>query len=467
MYNRVVAKGGVLDPQRIAMRQQHQRNPHSSRRPQKMVACEIDKWLYEVPSWDPTKHPREPRPYALFLDGVTRQIKKTLAAVANEVAFMVGNFVERAVENFGFQSPLFRRACHLLALPLLATGFGGMRQRSDLMVRALLPILREKAALHGVDIAIVCYERDAWLAAQRERFRCYNEATNSGNDVVGRERFGLLRIGANHLDNRQIHEARKLGELAVTGKLALFVGAGVSCGAGCPTWGGLMWDIGTNVAGLSEDEMNDLRSLSFLDQATILEKRIQAKSTGVAVGTLALSAEHDGKLDGVNPPDKLFGERSSRDNVDVVVGVAGCPGDGDVDKPKTSRTTCDHLSQAVARRILRCTRYSMAHSLLTSLPVHEIITTNYDTLLQDAWTATRDRTKVSVLPHSPVQESSKWLLHLHGSVKHPEDIVLTRKSYIRYTMRNAALGGMVHSTMMTKHLLYLGFSLTDDNFHKM
>jgi hypothetical protein len=63
--------------------------------------------------------------------------------------------------------------------------------------------------------------------------------------------------------------------------------------------------------------------------------------------------------------------------------------------------------------------------------------------------------------------SAKWLLKMHGCITKPDDIVLTRRDYIRYAERGAALGGMVQAALLTKHLLFVGFSLTDDNFHKV
>ena len=53
---------------------------------------------------------------------------------------------------------------------------------------------------------------------------------------------------------------------------------------------------------------------------------------------------------------------------------------------------------------------------------------------------------------------------MHGCLNHPEDIVLTREDYIQYNDRRQALAGIVQSFMITKHMLFVGFSLSDDNF---
>jgi hypothetical protein len=45
------------------------------------------------------------------------------------------------------------------------------------------------------------------------------------------------------------------------------------------------------------------------------------------------------------------------------------------------------------------------------------------------------------------------------------DIVLTRHQYLTYNDRRSALAGVVSTILLTKHLLFVGFSLSDENFH--
>jgi len=58
----------------------------------------------------------------------------------------------------------------------------------------------------------------------------------------------------------------------------------------------------------------------------------------------------------------------------------------------------------------------------------------------------------------------KWLLKLHGCIKHKEDIVLTREHYLRFHERKQALAGIVQALLLTKHMLFVGYSLADDHF---
>lgn len=56
---------------------------------------------------------------------------------------------------------------------------------------------------------------------------------------------------------------------------------------------------------------------------------------------------------------------------------------------------------------------------------------------------------------------------MHGCLSDPDRIVLTRASYTRYDERLPALGGMVQAFLVTRHVLFAGFSLADDNFHRI
>ncbi|MBI1913490.1 MAG: SIR2 family protein [Planctomycetes bacterium] len=122
------------------------------------------------------------------------------------------------------------------------------------------------------------------------------------------------------------------------------------------------------------------------------------------------------------------------------------------------------LGQAVADR-LGATHYSVVHALLATLPTTEAVTTNYDTLFEMASAAVGR--PVDVLPYQAASGSRPWLLKLHGCVSQPADIVLTREDYLRYDSSRAALAGLVQGLLITRHMLFVGFSLVDDNFHRI
>ncbi|HYH63127.1 MAG TPA: SIR2 family protein [Urbifossiella sp.] len=199
-------------------------------------------------------------------------------------------------------------------------------------------------------------------------------------------------------------EAERLAGHALRGELALFLGAGVSMAAGLPSWGGLLDELAGR-AGMTPDERDGLKELrNALDQATIVERRLKEQG--------------------------------------------------------------DSLGRAVADALGPRRHYALAHALLAALPVREAITTNYDRLFEDAW-AVSDPDGLSVLPGAIKPDARRWLLKMHGCLSDPDRVVLTRASYTRYDERLPALGGMVQAFLVTRHVLFAGFSLTDDNFHRI
>jgi hypothetical protein len=56
---------------------------------------------------------------------------------------------------------------------------------------------------------------------------------------------------------------------------------------------------------------------------------------------------------------------------------------------------------------------------------------------------------------------------LHGDVAVPASIVLTRSQYFAFDTRSVPLAAVVQSQMVTKHLLFIGYSLNDVNFIRL
>jgi len=210
---------------------------------------------------------------------------------------------------------------------------------------------------------------------------------------------------AAELSIEQQQAAEELANLARKGQLALFLGAGVSMAAGLPGWKSLLRQLAERGSN-SEKEIQALTELhSTLDQATIVERWLEAKE--------------------------------------------------------------EKLNQAVANIVNSKTHHAPGHVLLATLPVREVITTNYDCLFDKAWKHCQPQETISILPDKLIGDAARWLFKMHGTAERPETIVLTRASYTRYDERLPALAGIVQSLLLTRHVLFVGFSLTDDNFHRI
>jgi hypothetical protein len=105
--------------------------------------------------------------------------------------------------------------------------------------------------------------------------------------------------------------------------------------------------------------------------------------------------------------------------------------------------------------------YALAHALIADLPVQEFVTTNYDPLVELA--ATDLGRRVRVLPFEEAEPGRPWVLKLHGDAARPESIVLTREEYLEFGDTRAALAGVLHSLLLTRHVLFVGTSMLDDD----
>jgi hypothetical protein len=105
--------------------------------------------------------------------------------------------------------------------------------------------------------------------------------------------------------------------------------------------------------------------------------------------------------------------------------------------------------------------YALAHALVADLPVQEFVTTNYDPLVELA--AADMGRALTVLPFEEPTPGAPWLLKLHGDAAHPESVVLTREEYLEFGDTRAALAGVLHSLLLTRHVLFVGTSMLDDD----
>lgn len=334
----------------------------------------------KVESWDSAL----PRPWLTNVGGARRQ------GGFDASWFVDGadQFLSSVAEDLAASPPRHGRAKHLVALPVIGTGGGGAKRWAGDVVRALIPVLRRRAERHDIDIALVSNETLTFAAASAQRGASRGDWPELGD--------GLWAA------------SERLSALAREGVLTLFLGAGVSMGAGLPNWGGLLARLAVE-AGMSAEEVAGLRRLHALDQARLIELRM---------------------------------ERAGR-----------APGEA---RP---------LGVSIAKAFRATFGYPMTHALLSALPVTEVVTTNYDELFERASRAIGR--KVSVLPHAPMGGADRWLLKMHGCVSEPDGIVLTREDYLRYDQRRQALAGIVQALLMMRHMLFVGFSLQDDNFHRI
>ncbi len=140
---------------------------------------------------------------------------------------------------------------------------------------------------------------------------------------------------------------------------------------------------------------------------------------------------------------------------------------GHLDAAQFLQQAEDGFQNKVAEIIRRHKTPAPSHLLLAALGCRQAITTNYDTLYEDASNDVPDPSAtgkvVAVLPHSYPGPDQRWLLKMHGTVTKPESIVLTRAQFAGYDAASRPAGSVLQAVLLTSHLLVVGTSMTDDN----
>ena len=104
--------------------------------------------------------------------------------------------------------------------------------------------------------------------------------------------------------------------------------------------------------------------------------------------------------------------------------------------------------------------------ILARLPIRHILTTNYDKLAESAWH--QERRLLDVKSRSAdLGREMPWahsiLYKMHGSIDHPSDVVIAKDDYELYRRDRAGFLQLLSGHLVSKQMLFLGFSFTDPN----
>lgn len=311
----------------------------------------------------------------------------------------VSEFVQAALSELGGRPD--RERIYPWPRPRLAINFlgsegGGAKELRGQLAAGLIRKLHELVNDCDVDILFVTFGTKPYAAAQRARRDVLAEYSNIDEGIDETWKF----------DDRAFpnlrQRAQELAQHALESQLVLFIGAGVSAGAGLPDWKGLLSRIAAE-AEFEPDQIKALEKYDLRDQATVIETRLSLQG--------------------------------------------------------------QHLRDRVAGQLTAYGHYSAAHGLLASLPSREAVTTNFDCLYEVA-SRISDQ-KLAVLPESPRDTDGNWLLKLHGTLNDPNGIVLTRSDFLNMPRQYGALMGLVQALLMMRHMMFVGYSLSDEDFHEL
>lgn len=272
----------------------------------------------------------------------------------------------------------------LLCVNVLGSGAGGKRSQRGQLVEALVPELIDAAIQFDSDIVLVCHGRVMYSAVQAVRRRLADSS------------HGMAAWTG--LESNLQKKADELAAIARSGRLVLFMGAGISADVDIPAWKPLLESLARDSKKFTDEELAALVKLDPRDQALLIEGE-----WGRAEFRAALGAK------------------------------------------------------------MKATRHGLAHALLASLPCSEHVTTNFDDLFERA--CDRPGQGLSIIPGDDATAGGRWLLKLHGTLG--GDLVFTRSDYFSATSTHAALRGIVQAMLLTRHMLFVGYSLSDEDFHQL
>lgn len=126
----------------------------------------------------------------------------------------------------------------------------------------------------------------------------------------------------------------------------------------------------------------------------------------------------------------------------------------------------DQLGEAVINILKPVDQPAIAHLLLAALNCESAVTTNYDQLYEAAIDHSGEDV-ASVLPTQLPAPGRRWVLKMHGDVGTPASIVLTRDQFVAFTTGSGPAGAVLQSLLLTKHVLIVGTSMTDDNLLRL
>ncbi len=127
---------------------------------------------------------------------------------------------------------------------------------------------------------------------------------------------------------------------------------------------------------------------------------------------------------------------------------------------------------ALLRQVLGQTVEPTAlHRAIVETPYACIVTTNFDTLLEDAYARYGGRG----LPRTPtgtelanqgtlLLDGAFFILKAHGTLQHDDSMIFTADDYRRITYDNPAFQSFLSALLLSHAVLFVGYSLGDPNF---
>lgn len=110
------------------------------------------------------------------------------------------------------------------------------------------------------------------------------------------------------------------------------------------------------------------------------------------------------------------------------------------------------------------------HEIITRLPIDTVWTTNYDSVLEDAYKKAGKVVDVKTTDKSigrTKQGREVTVYKMHGDVARPEEVVICKDDYERYARKHEVFQNSLQGDLVNKTFLFLGFSFADPHLSYM
>jgi NAD-dependent SIR2 family protein deacetylase len=107
-----------------------------------------------------------------------------------------------------------------------------------------------------------------------------------------------------------------------------------------------------------------------------------------------------------------------------------------------------------------------AHKALVDLECN-VITTNYDTLIEDAFKQAGKRCGTVVRENDLTRMRDVNVVKIHGCVTDVDNIVIAEEDYCRWLISDSEMKTFVRQWFIRQPIVFIGFSLSDPNFRQL
>ena len=110
------------------------------------------------------------------------------------------------------------------------------------------------------------------------------------------------------------------------------------------------------------------------------------------------------------------------------------------------------------------------HVFLTQIPhFHRIITTNYDTLIEDTYGKEKSYVVRNTKDCVNLPSDKTLIFKLHGDFSEKDNVIITKDDYTDYFVRrrNPLLWNLIQAEVLTNDILFIGYSLEDSNIFEI